>query len=71
MILSDNKIHQRLSFLVRGCHRYGKKKAAHSGFETQRCHQKSKMGVSVAPQKDMCPPKIFLKKNYKKDVPGV
>ena len=27
-------------------------KAAHSGFETQRrCHQKSKMGVSVAQQK--------------------
>ena len=24
-------------------------KAVHSGFETQRCHQKSKMGVSVAP----------------------
>ena len=27
-------------------------KAAHSGFESQRrCHQKSKTGVSVAPQK--------------------
>ena len=26
-------------------------KAAHSGFETQRCHKKSKTGVSVAPQK--------------------
>ena len=30
-------------------------KAAHSGFETQRrCHQKSKTGVSVAPQKSTC-----------------
>ena len=37
-------------------------KAAHSGFETQRrCHQKSQTGVSETPQKDMCPPKIFLK----------
>ena len=36
-------------------------KATHSGFETQRrYHQKSKTGVSVAPQKDLCPP-IFLK----------
>ena len=35
-------------------------KAAHSGFETQmRRHQKSKIGVSVAPQKDLCPPKFF------------
>ena len=35
-------------------------KAAHSGFETQtRRHQKSKTGVSVAPEKDMCPPKTF------------
>ena len=34
-------------------------KAAHSGFEIQRrCHQRSKMGVSVAPRKDSCPPKI-------------
>ena len=32
-------------------------KAAHSGFETQRCHQKSKTEVSVAPQKGLiCPP---------------
>ena len=38
-------------------------KAAHSGLETQRrCHQKSKTGVSVAPQKDMCPPTNFKKK---------
>ena len=38
-------------------------KATHSGFEIQRkCHQKSKTGVSVAPQKDLCPPKIVLKK---------
>ena len=29
-------------------------KAAHFGFETQRrCHQKSKIGISVAPQKDV------------------
>ena len=32
----------------------------HSSFETQRiCHLKFKTGVSVAPQKDMCPPKVF------------
>ena len=31
----------------------------HPGFETQgRCQQKSKTGVSVAPQKDLSPPKI-------------
>ena len=38
----------------------------HPGFETQgRHHQKSKTGVSVAPQKvHMCPPKI-KKKNPK------
>ena len=36
------------------------KKAAHSGFETQRrCHQKSETGVSVAPKMNMCPPKIL------------
>ena len=34
-------------------------KAAHSGFETQRCHQKSEIGVLVAPKMDMCPPKLF------------
>ena len=35
-------------------------KAAHSGFETQRRHhQKSKTGVSVAPQKDLCPKFCF------------
>ena len=34
---------------------------AHSGFETQRCHQKSKTGVSVTPQKGLMS-KIFLKK---------
>ena len=34
---------------------------AHTGFETlRRCHHKSKTGVSVAPQKDICP--LFLKK---------
>ena len=34
-------------------------KTFQSGFETlRRCHQKSKTGVSVAPQfKDSCPPK--------------
>ena len=44
----------------------------HSGFETQRrCHQKSKIGVSVASQKDLCPPKILKKKkcwNWTKDI---
>ena len=41
-------------------------KAAHCSFETQRRrHQKSKTGVSVAPQKDLSPPKIF-KKNWQK-----
>ena len=40
--------------------------ASHSGFEThRRCHQKSKTGVSVAPQKNTRPPKIFLKQNSK------
>ena len=34
-------------------------KAAYSDFETQ----KSKTGVSVYPQKDMCPPKFYLNKN--------
>ena len=39
-------------------------KAAHSGFETQRRHhQKSKTGVSVAPQKGLMSSKIFLKKD--------
>ena len=40
-------------------------KTAHSGFETQRRrHQKSKTGVSVAPQKGlMSLQKFFLKKN--------
>ena len=38
-------------------------KAAHSGFETRRRHhQKSKTGVSVAPQKHVCPPKIIKKR---------
>ena len=38
-------------------------KAAHSGFETQRRrHQKSKIGVPVAPKMDMCPPKTLKKK---------
>ena len=38
-------------------------KAFHSGFESERRHhQKLKTGKSVAPQKDLCPPKFFLKK---------
>ena len=38
-------------------------KVAHSGFETHRgSHQKSKTGVSVAPQKDLCPPKVKIKR---------
>ena len=41
--------------------------AACSGFETQgRHHQKSKIGVSVAPQKDLCSP--FLKKKQQHNV---
>ena len=40
-------------------------KAAHSGFKTQiRHHPKSSTRVSVAPQKDLRPPKIFLKKTF-------
>ena len=39
-------------------------------FEThRRHHQKSKTGVSVVPQKDLCPPKIFLKKQHQPRVP--
>ena len=35
-------------------------KAAHSRFEPQRRrHEKSKIGVSVAPQKVLCPPIFF------------
>ena len=38
-------------------------KAAHSIFETQRRHhQKSKTGVSVAPQKGLMSAKVFFKK---------
>ena len=38
------------------------KKAVHSGFETQmRRHQKSKRGVSVAPQKGLISSKSFIK----------
>ena len=41
-------------------------KAAHSGFEIQRrCHQKSKTGVSVAPQKGLMSSKNFFKKVHK------
>ena len=51
-------------------------KAALSGFETQRRrHQKSKTGVSVLPEKNMCPPKIFKKTKeylnvFGKKIPG-
>ena len=38
-------------------------KAALSGYETQRrCHQKTKTGVSVAPQKGLMSCNFFLKK---------
>ena len=44
-------------------------KAVHSGFETpRRRHQKSKIGVSVVPQKGLMPSKIFKKKTCWKDV---
>ena len=47
-------------------------KGIHPDFVTQnRCHQKSKTGVSVAPQKDLCPPNFFSKKKKKKDSPSV
>ena len=37
-------------------------KAAYSGLEThRRCHQKSKTGVSMAPQKGLISSKYFLK----------
>ena len=37
----------------------------HSVFETQgKCHQKFKTRVSVAPQKDLCSPKIKKNTNY-------
>ena len=37
-------------------------KAAQSGFEIQRRrHKKSKTGVSVVQQKDLCPPQILKK----------
>ena len=36
-------------------------KATHSVFETMRIHHKSKTAVSVASQKDTCPPKIVQK----------
>ena len=42
-------------------------KAAHSGCDThRRCHQKSRTGASVAPQKDLCIPKKSYKKLKKK-----
>ena len=43
--------------------------AAHSDFETQsRCHQKSKTGLLVAPQKRLLSSKNFLKKRHEKGV---
>ena len=39
-------------------------KAAHSGFEPQRSHQKSKTGVSVVPQKGLMSSNFFLKSPY-------
>ena len=64
-ILHFNPIHQNkldlLSIQINFVKIFaGANKAVHSGFETQRrLHQKSKTGVSVAPQ---CPPIFFLKK---------
>ena len=43
-------------------------KASHSGFETQGHQQKSKSGVSVSPQKGLCPPKV-LKKEKQESTP--
>ena len=43
-------------------------KAAHPGFEIQRCQQKSKTWVSVAPQKRLMSSKFFLKKRKKKTI---
>ena len=40
-------------------------KAAYSGFETQRCHQQSKTGVSVAPQRE-----LMSSKNLRKKIDG-
>ena len=40
-------------------------KAAHSGFETQsRRHQKSKEAYQLPHKKDLCPSKVFYKKDY-------
>ena len=38
------------------------RKHASKGIHPGRRHQKSKIGVSVVPRKDLCPPKIFKKK---------
>ena len=47
-------------------------KAANSGFETQRrCQQKSKTGVSVAPQKWLLPSKFSKKKFFRFIMMGV
>ena len=41
------------------------KKGIHHGFKTQdRRHQKSKTGVSVAPQKGLMSSKIFFKESF-------
>ena len=43
-------------------------KVGHSGFETQRRrHQKSKTGISLAPQKGLMPSKFFFKKTLNKN----
>ena len=45
-----------------------RKRGIHPGFETQgRRHQKSKTGVSVAPQKGFMSSKFFLKNYWKLD----
>ena len=39
-------------------------KAGHSGFETQRCHQRSKAGYQWPHKKDLCPPNLKKKKIF-------
>ena len=47
---------------VSRCHTRGEKAHKHPGFETQiRHHQKSKTGISMAPQKKLVSFKFFLK----------
>ena len=59
--------HQNLRECVTVTHAHlpSMNKTAHFGFKTQRCHQKSKSGVSVAPQKGLISSKNnFLKYLY-------